>query len=96
MKSCFLMKPIRKRIMATETAKATIIPVRRIAVSIPVKWKPYLTIFRRLAPAMTGIARMNVNCAATVRDTPIRRPPIIVDPDLDVPGKQPPPAETYR
>ena len=43
-------------------------------------------IFRRLAPNMTGIPRKKVNSAATVREVPTRIPPIMVEPERDVPG----------
>ena len=70
-----------------DTTKATIMPTARIAISMPEKASPYLTILRRLAPNMTGIARINVKRAATVLETPIMIPPRIVAPDRDVPGK---------
>ena len=35
---------------------------------------------------MTGIARKKVNSAATVLEVPTRIPPMIVEPDRDVPG----------
>ena len=70
-----------------ETIKATSMPTARIAISMPEKYRPYLTILRRLAPNMTGIARMKVNWAATVLETPIMIPPRIVAPDREVPGK---------
>ena len=35
---------------------------------------------------MTGIARKNVNSVAIALDTPRKRAPTIVAPDLDVPG----------
>ena len=44
--------------------------------------------FRRLAPNIAGIARKNVNSAATSLDTPISSAPTIVAPDLDVPRDQ--------
>ena len=36
---------------------------------------------------MTGIARIKVNLAATVRETPIISPPTMVAPEREVPGK---------
>ena len=42
--------------------------------------------FNALAPNITGIARKNVNSAATPRDTPSAKAPTIVAPDRDVPG----------
>jgi len=35
---------------------------------------------------MTGMARKNVNSAATVREQPRMRPPMIVEPEREVPG----------
>ena len=35
---------------------------------------------------MTGIARKKVNSAATVLEVPTRIPPMIVEPERDVPG----------
>lgn len=35
---------------------------------------------------MTGMARKNVNSAATARVQPSKRPPMIVEPERDVPG----------
>ena len=70
----------------TDTINAETIPVNKIAASAPVKSNPNFTILRRLAPNMTGIARKNVNSAATVLDTPISNAPTIVAPDRDVPG----------
>ena len=69
-----------------ETTNATTIPTIRIITSVPVKEKPNFRIFRRLAPNMTGIPRKKVNSAATVREVPARIPPIMVEPERDVPG----------
>ena len=71
----------------TETTKATTIPVKRIPNSNPLKAKPNFNTFNRLAPSITGIARKNVNSAATVLDTPISNAPTIVAPERLVPGK---------
>ena len=92
LKSCFLIYPIRNLITSIDTTNATAQPVSRIAHSMPPSAIPlsrYFAIFKRLAPAMTGIAIKNVNSAATVLDTPSRSAPTIVAPDLDVPGKIP-------
>ena len=78
---------MRNLITRIDTTKATIIPVSRIATSIPVKWKPNCTIFSKLAPNITGIAKKNVNSAATVLDTPKSSAPTMVAPERDVPGK---------
>lgn len=69
-----------------EVIKAVIIPTKRIVISDEVKSKPNLTILSKLAPNITGIAKKNVNSAATVLDTPKSRAPTMVAPDLDVPG----------
>ena len=90
LKSCFLIYPIKKRITKTETRKATNVPTNKIVSSVPVRETPLpinLTIFSKLAPSMTGIARKKVNSAATVLDTPIKSAPTIVAPERDVPGK---------
>lgn len=71
----------------TETRKAEIMPIRSIAVSIPVAGKPHFTSFNRLAPNITGTARKKVNSAAVVRETPSRSAPTIVAPEREVPGK---------
>lgn len=71
----------------TETRKATIMPVHKIANSAPVKDKPNFSNFNKLAPNMTGIAKKKVNSAAIVRLTPIIKPPKIVAPLREVPGK---------
>ncbi len=69
-----------------DTTKDTTTPTIRMISSVELKAKPNLTSFRRLAPNITGIARKQVNSAATVRDVPARIPPIMVDPERDVPG----------
>ena len=69
-----------------DTKNATTTPVTSVKISAGVKAKPNFTSFRRLAPNMTGIARKKVNSAATVLEVPTRIPPIIVEPDRDVPG----------
>ena len=73
--------------MNRETAKETRVPIKSKAISMPVNWKPNFTIFKRLAPNITGMARKNVNSAATVRLTPIIRAPTMVAPEREVPGK---------
>ena len=44
------------------------------------------TSLRKLAPNMTGIARKKVNLAATERVVPSNKPPMMVDPEREVPG----------
>ena len=70
-----------------DTANDTTHPIIKVISCVEVKAKPNFTIFNRLAPNMTGIARKNVNSAATVLDTPIIKAPTIVAPERDVPGK---------
>ena len=62
-------------------------PTSRITASAIEKAKPKRITFNRLAPNITGIARKNVNSAATVLETPIIRPPRMVAPEREVPGK---------
>ena len=69
-----------------DTTNATRIPTTRIITSLAVNAKPNFTSFRRLAPNITGIARKNVNSAATVLEVPTKIPPIIVEPEREVPG----------
>ena len=86
LKSCFLMYPIRNLIARMDIPKATNIPTRSTASSVPVKLKPNFKSFKKLAPNITGIARKNVNSAANSLDVPIKIPPIMVEPERDVPG----------
>ncbi len=69
---------------------ATTDETNNIAISSPLNTKPtfntYLANFKRDAPAITGIAKKNVNSAATLLSSPKNNPPKIVDPLLDVPG----------
>lgn len=69
-----------------ETTKATIIPVKSIIISEPVKTNPNFSILSKLAPNITGMARKNVNSAAMNLEVPSSIAPIIVAPDLEVPG----------
>lgn len=62
-------------------------PVISKPISVGEKTKPNFRILSRLAPNITGIAKKNVYSAAVDLDTPNIRAPIIVAPDLDVPGK---------
>ncbi|CUQ13839.1 Uncharacterised protein [Dorea longicatena] len=86
MKSCFLIYCIKNLITKIDTTKETTHPNNSKRNSCPVNAKPNLSIFRRLHPNITGIARKNVNSAATLLDAPMINPPKIVAPDLDVPG----------
>ena len=72
-----------------DTAKETTIPTKRYIASGPENPPPSLrklNILRRLAPNIVGIPRKNVNSAASVLAVPISIAPIIVTPDLEVPG----------
>lgn len=70
-----------------DTRNATTHPIIRMINSIKPSGDPNLRIFRRLAPAITGTAMQKVNSAAVFLSTPIKSPPMIVEPDLDVPGR---------
>ena len=69
-----------------DTAKATTIPTSRTANSVPVKANPNFNSLIRLAPNITGIARKKVNSAAISLEAPIRIPPMMVEPEREVPG----------
>ena len=69
-----------------ETKKAVTIPISKIINSALVNAKPNLNSFKKLAPNITGIPRKNVNSAAISLETPKRIPPIIVEPEREVPG----------
>ena len=71
---------------AMETINAVIIPINRIAISLPEKSNPNLTSFSALAPNITGIDRKNENSAAIDRDAPSIMAPRIVAPEREVPG----------
>ena len=75
-----------KLIAATETTKAVIIPVTRIASSILLKSRPNLYSFKALAPNIMGIDKKKENSAAINLEVPRIIPPRIVAPDLEVPG----------
>jgi hypothetical protein len=80
------MYPNKNRIANMDTTKATIIPVNKMAASIPVKLKPNLTNFNALAPNITGIDRKKEYSAAMYREVPSIMAPKIVAPERDVPG----------
>ena len=89
LKSCLFTKSIRNLIAKYETANATAIPTRRMATSVRVGMKPLSINFKILspeAPSIIGMAIKNENSALASLETPEIRPPIIVDPDRDVPG----------
>ena len=70
-----------------ETTNAVTKPLIMIPISPDVNSKPNLMIFNKLAPNMTGTAKKKVNSAATVLDIESIKPPSIVAPDREVPGK---------
>ena len=49
-------------------------------------FKKYFNIFKSDAPTITGIAKKNVNVAATFLSNQTSNHPIIVEPLRDVPG----------
>ena len=74
---------------ARETTNATTQPTPRIAASDAPNVPPLiknLTSLSALAPNMTGMAKKNVNLLATARVQPKSKPPIMVEPERDVPG----------
>ena len=81
------MYPTRNLIVSNETTNATIIPTDNTINSKPVNTTPNLINLSKLAPNITGIAKKNVNSAATSLDTPINKAPNIVAPERDVHGK---------
>ena len=88
-KSCFLTKSIKNLITNSETTNATTMPNISAEICGVVITPPFLTnlsILYPLAPTIVGIARKNVNSAAAVLERPKISAPIIVTPDLDVPG----------
>ena len=89
----------------SDTTKATTQPTPRMAISLVPNVPPlikYLTSLSALAPNMTGMARKNVNLDATERVQPSSRPPMMVEPERDVPGisestwKQPIPSAVFQ
>ena len=54
--------------------------------SAVVKIKPNFNILIKLSPNITGTARKKVNSATATLETPINRPPTMVEPERDVPG----------
>ena len=77
---------MKNLITTNDTKKATAQPTSSIEISVILKTNPYFSIFKKLAPNIIGIAKKNVNSEANTLDAPNANAPIIVDPDLDVPG----------
>ena len=86
LKSWFLIYPIKNLIARMDTPKATAIPKSKINTSVAVNTKPNFTIFKRLAPNITGIAKKKVYSAASFLLMPSNTPPIMVAPEREVPG----------
>lgn len=61
-------------------------PVKSIIISFCEKSNPNFTSFNALAPNITGMDKKNENSAAINLDVPKIIAPIIVAPDLEVPG----------
>ena len=61
-------------------------PTIKTANSVPVKARPNFNSLIKLAPNITGIARKKVNSAAISLEAPMRIPPIMVEPEREVPG----------
>ncbi len=73
----------------TDITNAVTMPTTSTTISICVMAKPSsanLTAFTKPQPNMTGMARKNVNSAAAVREQPHSMPPMMVEPERDVPG----------
>ena len=90
---------------ATDTTNATPQPTPRMAASGELRALPARKNFTRrsaLAPNMTGMARKNVNSATAVREQPRMRPPMMVEPEREVPGtmestwKRPMPSAVFQ
>ena len=72
-----------------DTMKATITATNIITISVYAKEFPSkinFKTFRSDAPSITGIAMKNENSDAATRETLQSIPPIIVEPDREVPG----------
>ena len=88
-KLCLLTNSIRNFIDTNETRKEITIPTTSIQISRVVIARPAImnfSIFKSDAPSIMGIAIKNENSALALRLTPESIPPIMVEPDLDVPG----------
>ena len=83
-------KPMSHLMATIETTNATRQPTAMMAISLAPNVPPsnttYFTSLSALAPNITGIAKKNVNSAATERVVPSSRPPMMVDPEREVPG----------
>ena len=68
--------------MINVATKATV----KYIISLDEYVKPYFTIFSALDPNIIGIPIKNENSTAILRETPVNKPPTIVEPLLEVPG----------
>lgn len=71
------------------TTNALKTPTARTPISVEVMPTPLTIIFivfSKPHPSMTGIARKKVYSVAATREHPESMPPMMVDPDLEVPG----------
>ena len=73
-------------IAITETTNATNIPSIKMKNWKKLNAKPNFLSFNKLAPNITGIDIKNENSAAKLLESPRISAPIIVAPDLEVPG----------
>ncbi len=74
---------------AYATMNETKVPAARVIHSLFVRISPLLMVLINLyplAPIIVGIDKKNENSAAAFLEKPKKKPPIIVDPDLDIPG----------
>ena len=72
-----------------DTVKDTIIPNNKMSNSLVVVVNPLMINFRILrvdAPNIIGIAIKKENSALALLETPDKSPPIMVDPEREVPG----------
>ena len=86
LKSCFLIKLINFLITITLVINATIAEISNNDICHKLNINSVFNIFNKEAPNITGIAKQNVNSTAAGLDIPNNKEPIIVAPDLDVPG----------
>ena len=86
LKSFFFIYFIKNLIEITETTKAMNIPIKRVKNSKKLKLSPNFLSFKRLAPNIIGIDMKNENSVARLLESPSSNAPIIVAPDLEVPG----------
>jgi hypothetical protein len=82
-------KSIRNRIATSDTKNATTMPMIKTIISFAVIDTPESINFKTLspdAPSIIGIAIKKENSAEAMRETPESIPPIMVEPEREVPG----------